>query len=241
MEDITMRNLILAGMAVFTLGSCCFFGDYVEGDGNIIVREFSVGSFEDVELAAIGKVIISQGSYEKVTAVADENILERMGISDSGDTLVIDQDYGVILKPTQEPIFLVTMKTVERVHLTGAGSIVSDGIITADRIRVILEGAGDIQMEIDATEVVSVLAGAGDIVLEGNAPRAEHLVEGAGDIEAFNLNSNIVEAVIEGAGDIEVSVEDYLKAVIDGAGDIYYKGSPTLDIDIDGWGSVHKR
>lgn len=237
-----MKNILLAGAAVLTLGSCCFFGDYVEGNGRMVVRDFHVGSFDEIELASIGKVVISQNERNEVTVIAEENILERMEIDDRGDTLVIGQEYGVNLHPTEEPLILVKTPWLERAHITGAGEIISDGTIySTGKIRLIIEGAGDIDMDVMADDVVCVITGAGDIRLQGSAPRVDYNINGYGDIEAFDMDSEIVDAVINGTGNIELTANEYLHAIIDGVGTIYYQGHPTKYVDIDGWGSVQQR
>ncbi len=236
-----MRNLIILGVAILTLGSCCFFGEAVQGDGRIITRDYYVGTFDEIELASIGRVIVTQGTNEEVTAIGDRNILERITIERNGDCLVVEQDYGVNLQPSQELIFLITIENVERLHLSGAGSIVSNSQICADRIRLIVEGAGDIELDIHANEVVSIISGAGDITLEGSAPLAEYLIDGVGNVRAYNLISNDVEAVISGVGDIRVTAKENLQAVIDGVGNVTYDGNPIVNARVDGAGSVRSR
>ena len=231
--------MILAGTAVLTLGSCFFFGEVVEGDGHVVVREYVIGNFDDVELASVGKVIVSEGPEERIMVIAEENILEHMDIERDGNCLLISQDANVALQPTQEPLFLVTVPDCDRLHLSGAGSMTTDGKIHTTTLYLIIEGSGEIQAEVDANEVVTLITGKGSIDVKGRATRGDHSIQGSGEIHAFNLSTVNSEAVITGAGDIELNTSDSLRAVIDGVGSIVYRGDPTVSADVEGWGSVH--
>ncbi len=143
-----------------------------------------------------------------------------------------------MLKPSQEPVFLVSLLVIDRLHLTGAGDIVTDGIICGNTTGIILKGAGDIRADLDVTEVIAALSGAGNIILNGSATASDLSIIGTGDILALELDTNYCSATIPGAGDIHVQVKDRLDAVIYGAGDIFYSGTAIVDAKIFGAGSV---
>jgi hypothetical protein len=240
MEDVIMKYLPLIWIPLLLLGSCTFFTEFVEGDGNLVVRHIVVDDFQEIEHAGIGRIIVtqSQGESTPVTIITEKNILEHLNVRTSGRTLVVSQDECVMLKPSQEPIFLVSLPVIDRLHLTGAGDIVTDGIICGTKIRIILEGAGDIRADLDVTEVIAALSGAGNIILNGSSTASDLSIIGAGDILASELDTNYCSATIPGAGDIHVQVKDRLDAVIYGAGDIFYSGTAIVDAKIFGAGSV---
>lgn len=240
-----MKYLSIFIAPVLILGSCMFFTEHVEGNGEVIVRHYAVDEFDKVEQAGIGKVIITQGTPGPypITAVAESNILEKINIGVVDETLVVEQDCGVSLRPTQEPLFLVTLPLCKRLGLSGAGDIETDGILTGDTVSIILQGAGNIDAELEVNSVVAVLSGAGDIDLEGKSDAADLSITGAGEIDADNLSTKTCNAVITGSGDIFVRVKNTLYAAIHGTGDIIYRTDNNLIVypTVTGVGSIHSR
>ena len=241
----SMKYLPIFIVPVLALGSCMLFTDYVEGNGDVVVRHYAVDDFNEIEQAGIGRVVVTQGTAGPypVTAVGESNILERITVGVSGDTLVMEQENGVSLHPTQEPLFLVTLPVCERLVLSGAGDIETDGTIIGGTVRIVLQGSGNIEADVEADSVICVLAGAGDIDLEGNTVAADLSITGAGDIDADDLSTDACDAVITGAGDIFVRVKNTLYAAIYGSGDIVYRADGDLVVypTVTGAGSVRSR
>jgi hypothetical protein len=108
-------------------------------------------------------------------------------------------------------------------------------------MEVIVSGSGDIDVDLQCTELIAVISGSGSITARGTATRSNINLSGSGDFKGFDLSTKITEAIISGSADVSVSVSDLLSAKIVGSGDIYYRGNPKkIDSKIVGSGDLIK-
>ena len=167
---------------------------------------------------------------------AQQNILDMIeitvndGIAYVGSEQCYDTDKKNVLE--------ITLPRLEELTLQGSGDIEGDGKFMVSELDLELNGAGNIELDVDAALVNADLSGAGNIVLSGESKEFNVDLNGAGDVEATDMECEVVEADLNGAGDIDLFVTDELDASVSGAGTIRYKGKPEVKSSISGAGSV---
>ena len=88
----------------------------------------------------------------------------------------------------------------------------------------------------------SSIGGSGNIKLFGKSNEFTCSIAGSGSIEAYELNTDILNANIAGSGSIKATVKTKIKAKVVGSGNIYYKGNPKyVDSKSVGSGDVIER
>jgi hypothetical protein len=116
----------------------------------------------------------------------------------------------------------VTVPSLEGVELLGAGGFSVAGV-SAERLEVLIGGAGSV----DAS---------------GSVGSVEVLLKGSGKVEFFDLAARNAHVVTMVVGDVEVKATDSLFARIFGVGDVIYSGNPAeVDAEVSGVGSVRPR
>jgi hypothetical protein len=206
----------LAACATLALAGCTFVAPKPSGD---IATEFrSTDAFTDVQLRGAGDVTISQGDNYTVTVTTDSNYMERVTTTVEDGTLILNEDWHFNAHDV-DVVFVVTVPSLESVHLEGAGNITVDGV--------------------DTDSFDAFLAGAGDITVSGTASDVHLSLAGVGDIRALDLQGATVTADLNGVGNISVSASDTLDATLHGVGDIVYRGDPDVTSSVAGIGSVH--
>lgn len=234
MKNILISLCLLAAVAF--LSSC----DCIEGNGKVVTKSASVGSFTAIELKSDADIELVNDSSSTIYINAESNIVDLYKIDVEGNTLKIWSDECF---SHHKPIKLkipVAGRNLEEIKLSGSGGIKSSGPLKSDKILILLNGSGDFDLVVDAGEVKGKLNGSGRMNISGNAKNSEMVINGSGDIDASNLPANTVKADINGSGNCRVNAVETLKATVRGSGDIYYKGSAAVNSSIMGSGNIRK-
>jgi hypothetical protein len=209
----------------------------IKGSGNIVTEERSVAGFDHVSLGGAGRLTIIQGDLEGLTITTDDNLLESIESTVSGQRLRIGPD-RVSLRPTRDIEYVLRVKDLRRLDLSGSLSATTDAI-TAETIAFHISGSGKIQVgELDTDQCEVHISGSGRVELRGRADSQDLRVSGSGDYRAGDLRSRSANMRISGSGDAVVWVADRLDTSISGSGSIAYYGSPTTSQSVSGSGKV---
>ena len=247
-------NSLFATVLLLSIASCT----YTTGEGPVVEKGFAKETFDGVELNGSFDVSISQGVQQNVLVLGNENIIDKLKMEVLNGVLYISLEPGSYLNYDLE--VRLTVPTVNYVSLSGSGDIKLGTFVEIDKLKMKLDGSGDIksegvievlsdtELELDGSgdidlklksrSVVASLDGSGDIDLEGATLTLKVALDGSGDIKTFKMESLETEAFLEGSGNIDVYASKKLKATLNGSGDIRYRGNPKVEASIDGAGSI---
>jgi hypothetical protein len=185
----------------------------------VITETREVSGFTRVKLSGVGALRIAQTGTESLTISAEDNLLPLLTSEVVDGTLTLGMKQGnILLRPTRPIIFTLTVRDLESIQLSGAGTV------EAVNLR---------------TSALSVaLSGAGDMTLSGAAQSQTLSISGAGHYKAKDFQTSSTEIKISGAGDATVSASETLDAAVSGAGSVTYYGSPRVTQRITGIGSI---
>lgn len=223
-------------LTVFAV-SCKWTVGLVRGSGNIEKEERDVSGFDEVSFTGMGNLIITQGEEESLLVEADDNILPLIETNVFGDRLTIGYKWGYNVMPASNTKFYLNIVDINKISLSGAGKIDCESLKT-DKLDFELSGAGDIDFDIDADELVITSSGAGDLTLSGKVESQNVDISGVGRYNAENLESKDCDIKVSGAGSATVNVTEELDIDISGVGNVYYIGSPRVRQDISGLGKI---
>lgn len=252
------RTVVLLGFVfIFIITGC----SVVNGSGNVITDERSIGEFDSIRLNVDAELTIEQGERTFLTMEGDDNIIERVETIVRGDNLIIrNRDRGMmsILRTTVPLEITVSTPTVEEIDVAGSGNIFAEtlsgsqmdltisgsGDVNFERLEtedmdVTISGSGDIQVEELTADFIDVtINGSGDVKLEGDANRVDYNINGSGTIETEDLAVNDADIRVNGSGEVTVWVKESLDVRVNGSGDVRYRGSPQIDQRISGSGDI---
>jgi hypothetical protein len=229
--------------AIFLLAlllSACGF-NVVHGSGNITTESRDVSDFTEVDFSGFGEMTIVQGETEGLTIETDDNLQPYIKATVSGGRLTIgdaDGNWMRILRPTDSIRYVLSVKSLEAVDLSGAGTVEAEQLI-AENLALDESGAGKITIGELATDELSVsMSGAGLVELAGVVTSQQVDMSGLGSYEAGDLESQVAEIDLSGAGSATVWVVEELDASLSGAGSIRYYGSPQTSSSTSGVGTI---
>lgn len=123
---------------------------------------------------------------------------------------------------------IVTVRDLDRIDLSGAVAIRSEGILRLDDLDIRLSGASSVDLHLMLDELELRSSGSSDIELRGACNEFDIRTSGASSVDAFDFDVQKCEIHSSGASNIGISVVKELDLEADGASEIRYKGTPTI-------------
>jgi Putative auto-transporter adhesin, head GIN domain len=235
-----MRILLFA-ISALLLSSCHFLMDKVAGNGHIVTRERSAGSFNSVEVSGAFKVHVRQDPGNGVKIETDENLMEYIDVYTQGNTLIIRPKSHYNLDPSQDLIVYVSAPVFRKIDLSGACDVISDGKISGNEpLEIEVSGSGDIQMDVDLAKVSTHMSGNGSINLRGQASDFSADISGSGDVKCYDLVTDNTMLDISGSADAEVTANKKLNIDVSGSSTVHYRGNASVSQNVSGSGTVKK-
>jgi hypothetical protein len=212
----------------------------VKGNGQVTSENRNAGgNFTGVATLGNFNVYVSIGNTASVKIEGESNILPYIETYVDKGSLVVRSKDDVSLNTAQAVKVYVTAPQISKIHSKGLGDIVGQTPITdASKIELKLEGNGNVDLDVDAPEVVAVIGGLGSIQLKGQTKNFDCKIMGQGSLKALDLLTEETNVTILGQGGAEVNASVKLDVTIAGNGNVRYKGNVTPTRTITGNGSI---
>ena len=215
--------LLAACISIALLPSCRF--RCVKGSGHQTSETRKTEDFTKIEIDGGFKVNIKQDSSLSFTINADDNLMQYIKSSVSGGKLHIYSKKKMC--PSGEMVINIGVKNLDAIKISGAVDLTTDGKLTTKDIRLDINGAGKVTMDLNADNVLT--EGAGNVEMNMKGQATSHKVEIAGSAKVNALDFVVGSYDIEttGASDCQINVLKDLSVNTTGAADIKYRGNPT--------------
>ncbi|MCW4053650.1 MAG: DUF2807 domain-containing protein [Candidatus Bathyarchaeota archaeon] len=206
---------------VILLGGWVPFGTVV-GSGNLVTNEEFISDFTSVDAGSGFNVEISQSSSYSVLVTADDNIMDYVDVSKSGDILKVGVNWGVSFSSVTLKVE-ITMPNIQGLELSSGSKGKIEEISSTDPISIILSGGA---------QLVG-FGEAGDLSIDMSS--GSHL-------DFANFTSQNVNIELSGGSQATINLDGILDADLSGGSQLYYLGDPTLgDIESSGGSSINKK
>jgi hypothetical protein len=203
-------------------------------------RDWKVGGFDKVDLAAAASVQVHAGPAFAVHADGDDDLVRRLDIQVRQGTLVIGWLPGQSPHTirNQRLTVAVTMPKVAGATVSGAGTVSVDRA-DAPGFAARVSGAGTLKVAMLRTGQASLdVGGAGSLEATGTAHRIVAHLSGVGSIKAGALATRAGLIDMSGTGSIVARVDGPVEVKLSGFGSVSVLGRPNCVVRKSGWGSV---
>lgn len=218
----------------------------------------SLAAFTEVRLSGSAKVVLRQGSPQKVEvegADADLARLEttvtagKLHIGTKNEKTAVEGDGGILsrVRSTTDyagmgPVTVyITVPAVTALAVSGSGSIRAAEAIQGKALALTVSGSGSINLkQVEAMTVQVSLSGSGAVVLAGSAPNFSASVSGSGSVAATDLRTETSNVRLSGSGNCRLTATKTLDARIAGSGSVYVSGNPQVNSSTAGSGRVRR-
>jgi hypothetical protein len=233
----------------------------VSGSGNVIEKNLDNTGFNRLEISNVLKVEISQAAGYSININADDNIMDYLVVSQSGETLRLGLKQGYNYR-SFTAVASITMPELDRLVMSGAtggtvrgfdssndmyigvsgASYLSVSGLMLDELRIEVSGVGTLEGYLTAGDVEFQVSGASSLTLSGSAENLDASVSGASRMSLDDFAAHDVDISVSGASTAVVNMDGTLDADISGASKLYYIGEPVMgDINVSGASSMDKR
>lgn len=197
------------------LGAC--HENSIDAHGPIVSETRVLDSFTAIRSSLPANIYIIQETSHSVLIETHEDVMPHIDSYVSGNELILG--FSRSIRNLDRLDVYVSAEDYERIRLSGASNIRSQGCLTVDDLEVQLSGAGNIN-------------------LCGEADDLRVTISGAGNFQGFDMVAQEVRATVSGAGNMRVTAEQMLDVNISGAGSIRYRGNPQIFSNVSGAGSL---
>lgn len=205
----------------------------IEPSGNIITKEVSVTSFDQLDVNGVFNLLLIQGNKEEVKIEADDNLQPYFEVKNEGSRLVIGMKKDINIHSDKEHGKLrmkvyVTFKKLKSMDLKTVGNITSDASLNFDDLEINNKSVGNIDLQLITQNLNIDNKSVGNVMLGGKAEIAVIKNKGVGSIQAGSFVVQKMDIDNSGIGSAEVNAEKELKVKDSFMGKVTNKGNATI-------------
>ena len=202
--------------------------DKIEGSGNVITKEISVKSFDELNASGVFNLLLSQGDKESLKIEADDNLMDLFIIENEGSTLKIKMKKNSNFNSKKQLKVYVTFKTLKSMDLGMVGGTSSDEKLKFTDLKLKNQSVGSISLNMTLQTLNMENQSVGSVKLEGSAENAIVKNNSVGSINAGNFVVQKMDIENNGVGSATVNAEKELKYSDSFLGKVSNKGNATV-------------
>jgi hypothetical protein len=202
--------------------------DRIEGSGNVITKEISVKSFDELNASGVFNLLLSQGDKESLKIEADDNLMDLFIIENEGSTLKIKMKKNSNFNSKKQLKVYVTFKTLKSMDLGMVGGTSSDEKLKFTDLKLKNQSVGSVSLNMTLQTLNMENQSVGSVKLEGSAENAVVKNNSVGSINAGNFVVQKMDIENNGVGSATVNAEKELKYSDSFLGKVSNRGNATV-------------
>lgn len=240
-----IRPFVLVSLAVVgsLLAAACGYGHgSTSGSGRIVTEQRDFTDFTALDIENIFDIEIVQSDSFSITITADDNVIERVKVSQDGEELKLR------LEPRRfhRHITLgakITMPVLSGLELDGLSRVAVTGFKSSQDLHLDLSEASSLTGDMEAGDVVIEASDASRVTLAGSARTLTLDASDASRVDLADFLVNEASVELSGLSLATVNASERLGPVdLRGRSRLEYLGDPTLgEVDTSDDSAIHLR
>jgi hypothetical protein len=202
--------------------------DRIEGSGNVITKDISVKSFDELDASGVFNLQLSQGDKETLRIEADDNLMDLFIVENQGSTLTIKMKKNSNFNSKKQLKVYVTFKTLKSMNLGMVGGTSSDEKLKFADLKLKNQSVGSVSLNMTLQTLNMENQSVGSVKLEGSAENAVVRNNSVGSINAGNFVVQKMDIENNGVGSATVNAEKELKYSDSFLGKVSNRGNATV-------------
>ncbi len=231
-----MRKNLLLMLAIVTMGFSTTAQkndkyddkDRIEGSGNVITKDITVKSFDELNASGVFNLQLSQGDKETLRIEADDNLMDLFIIENDGSTLKISMKKNSNFNSKKQLKVYVMFKTLKSMNLGMVGGTSSDEKLKFTDLKLKNQSVGSVSLNMTLQTLNMENQSVGSVKLEGSAENAVVKNNSVGSINAGNFVVQKMDIENNGVGSATVNAEKELKYSDSFLGKVSNRGNATV-------------
>jgi len=228
--------LISTVVAALMLTGCAGY-EFIRGTGNIVEKDFNFKDFQNIEISSNFSFDVKRSDAYSIKISARENIMERVEVEQTGNTLKIRLLPGSYSNTGLKAD--ITLPEIKRLVVSGASRGTLKGFNSNEDFDTVVSGASSVDIDIQTGSASTEVSGASKITGSLKATSVRFEISGA---SRCDLTGSAEKAVINISGASQANLEDFVIQDADldvsGASRTTVKVQRTLNVDVSGASSV---
>lgn len=203
----------------------------VQGNGVIITKEIPVSSFLQLHLSVNQAVEIHHSNEERVVIEVDENLQDFVDVSNSGRTLYVSTDTGILKKAVFTSCRVkVYFRQLNVLSIANEGTDFDckEMLEIPNEVEINIQSVGNTNLRINAPAIKLVSKCVGDVSLEGKCGLLDIKSHSVGKLQAREMIAEDVVIRNKSVGDIDLFANKTIDISHSGVGNIFYYGAAVL-------------
>lgn len=202
----------------------------------------SVEGVSRLKISGAFNLRLSQSDLQELTIEGSADLADKLQIKQNGDLLELHlEEIGSSFFNKSDLKITLAVADLRELEFEGAGNIKTMDQLSLTDFRLLGNGVGNVELDLDAVNVDAELNFVGNIVLKGNVDVFRMENEGVGNINASQFRARHLDLNSSGIGNVSVHCDDELSLVVNGIGKVNYTGNPKIiREDINGIAKVSR-
>ena len=239
MKSITMKKLFY--LSAFVIGGCVISDGSSTKDYTKLPAEgktIDVKPFKAIDADGVFNIILSQGDKESV--VIKGELPKDLKISNSGDTLIIDDTakmHNAVFHIKTD--IYITVTNLTKMSISSVGSTKSSDTLKFKNFVYENEGVGSTNLLLRVDTLHASEDGVGAMTFAGKAGYASLEDNGVGSLDADAFKVEVLHVDVNGVGSASVYASKEIYIQSSGVGGVKYHGpAKVMQSESDGVGGV---
>ena len=224
-----MRNILIlsAFTLLFSATKAQKDRETIEGNGNIVTKEITVKSFDEIKANGVYELLLMQGDKESVKIEADENLQEYFTVSNEGSKLVIDTEKfkNKNLKGKVKMKVYVSFKKLTNIDIATVGNVHSQNQLAFENLEIKNRSVGNVDLKLTANKLDIENKSVGNVELSGKAEVVTVKNNGVGSLHASDFVVQTMDIENSGVGNASVNAQKSIKVKDSFLGKVSNKGA----------------
>ena len=199
-----VRNTLVWGMGSILLMLCAACGGGTQSEpvdipaaGDLVVEEYDLDGFDQVEVSSFFEAVITQGSEFSVVIVAERALLPYLRVEVRGGVLRIGLEEGTLFNfEDASQRVEVTLPTLGRASVANHSTLQLNGIETADTLRLEVADFSTLSGAITAGILEIDVSSHSTLMLSGSASQVSGEVADLSDADLSQLDVDEVDVEV---------------------------------------------
>ncbi len=230
----------LAIPVLFLLFSCESSNSYISEEE--IQEKKALTGVTRLQLDGVFNLTLTQSDEESIEVDGTSELIDKLIIDQQGDLLILKMEKIRGFNFNKEDLKIrISLKDLKELDYEGVGNVKTNGLFKVGNLKLLGNGVGNLELELEAKEIDADFDMVGNITLHGNAYRATFENNGVGKLDASQLIVENMEVKSSGIGKVDVHCKGDLSLVVDGIGKVSYSGNPRIiKKEVSGIGKVEE-
>jgi len=183
----------------------------IEGSGNVITKDVTVQSFDQLEASGVFNVSLTQGNKEALKVEAEDNLQDLFEVRNEGTKLIVSMKKDSHFNSKKKMTVYITFKNLKSMDLKMVGNVSSEGNLNFGDLSLDNKSVGSVDLALNAQKLNIKNKSVGNLKLSGKAEDAVIKSSSVGAIKASGLIVQTMDIDNDGVGSAEVNAIKVLK------------------------------